>query len=127
MTSGLSQKYQKKTDREHVLDNPDTYIGSIENVNIIQPIARPIVSKQEEGVNFDQMYNGGRTGYEGMANIIHNGGQDQMANKNQGCANDIRSAANENISSQYNNNNSMFDQGPTAANEALGGGFGTSF
>ena len=78
---------------------------SIENVNIIQPIARPIVSKQEEGVNFDQMYNGGRTGYEGMANIILNGGQDQMANKNQGCANDIRSAANENISSQYNNHN----------------------
>ena len=28
----LSQKYQKKTDKEHILDNPDTYIGSIENV-----------------------------------------------------------------------------------------------
>ena len=25
-------KYQKKSDREHILDNPDTYIGSIENV-----------------------------------------------------------------------------------------------
>ena len=104
--------------------NPTTQ-PSIENVNIIQPIARPMVSKQDEGVNFDQMYNGGRTGYEGMANIIH-GGQDQMANKNQGCAQDIRSAHNENISAQYNNN-MMFDQGPTAANEALGGGFGTSF
>ena len=23
-------KYQKKTDREHILDNPDTYIGSVE-------------------------------------------------------------------------------------------------
>ena len=33
MSNSLSQKYQKKTDREHVLDNPDTYIGSIENVN----------------------------------------------------------------------------------------------
>ena len=71
------------------------------------------------------MYNGGKTGYEGMANII-NGGQDQMTNKNQGCARDIRSSHNEQISSQYNNN-VMFDQEPTAANEALGGGFGTSF
>ena len=33
MSNNLSQKYQKKSDREHVLDNPDTYIGSIENVN----------------------------------------------------------------------------------------------
>ena len=29
----LSKKYQKKTDKEHVLDNPDTYIGSIENIS----------------------------------------------------------------------------------------------
>jgi len=28
----LSKKYQKKSDREHVLDNPDTYVGSIEKV-----------------------------------------------------------------------------------------------
>ena len=28
--SNLSQKYQKKTDKQHILDNPDTYIGSIE-------------------------------------------------------------------------------------------------
>ena len=28
----LAQTYQKKTDKQHVLDNPDTYIGSIENV-----------------------------------------------------------------------------------------------
>jgi len=26
----LSQKYQKKTDKQHVLDNPDTYTGSME-------------------------------------------------------------------------------------------------
>ena len=30
--SSLAKTYQKKTDREHILDNPDTYIGSIENV-----------------------------------------------------------------------------------------------
>ena len=28
----LTIKYQKKSDKEHVLDNPDTYIGSVENV-----------------------------------------------------------------------------------------------
>ena len=26
----LSEKYQKKTDKQHVLDNPDTYTGSME-------------------------------------------------------------------------------------------------
>ena len=31
--NALAQKYQRKTDKEHVLDNPDTYIGSIENVD----------------------------------------------------------------------------------------------
>lgn len=31
--SELAKKYQKKSDKQHVLDNPDTYIGSIENVN----------------------------------------------------------------------------------------------
>ena len=29
----LSLQYQKKTDKQHILDNPDTYIGSIENVD----------------------------------------------------------------------------------------------
>ena len=29
----LAKKYQKKSDKQHVLDNPDTYIGSIENIN----------------------------------------------------------------------------------------------
>ena len=31
--ASLASQYQKKTDKEHILDNPDTYIGSIENVN----------------------------------------------------------------------------------------------
>ena len=30
MDSSLAVQYQKKTDREHVLDNPDTYCGSME-------------------------------------------------------------------------------------------------
>ena len=29
---GLSNKYQQKTDKQHILDNPDTYIGSVEKV-----------------------------------------------------------------------------------------------
>ena len=29
----LANKYQQKTDRQHILDNPDTYIGSIENID----------------------------------------------------------------------------------------------
>ena len=34
MTDNLAQKYQKKTDRQHILDTPDTYIGSIEEDEI---------------------------------------------------------------------------------------------
>ena len=30
MTTELSTKYQKKTDKEHILDNPDTYTGSMD-------------------------------------------------------------------------------------------------
>jgi len=33
MSNDLSKKYQKKSDKEHVLDNPDMYIGSIEKVS----------------------------------------------------------------------------------------------
>ena len=29
----LAHQYQRKSDKEHVLDNPDTYIGSVENVD----------------------------------------------------------------------------------------------
>ena len=32
-SKSLAQQYQKKTDKQHILDNPDTYIGSVENVN----------------------------------------------------------------------------------------------
>jgi DNA topoisomerase-2 len=32
-SSSLAHTYQKKTDKQHILDNPDTYIGSIENVD----------------------------------------------------------------------------------------------
>ena len=32
MAKNITEKYQKKTDKQHILDNPDTYIGSIELV-----------------------------------------------------------------------------------------------
>jgi DNA topoisomerase-2 len=32
-SSALANKYQQKTDKQHILDNPDTYIGSIEEVD----------------------------------------------------------------------------------------------
>ena len=31
----LSKQYQKKTDKQHILDNPDTYIGSIEQIDTL--------------------------------------------------------------------------------------------
>lgn len=32
-STDLSKQYQRKTDKQHILDNPDTYIGSVENVD----------------------------------------------------------------------------------------------
>ena len=32
-TDLLALQYQQKTDKQHILDNPDTYIGSVENVD----------------------------------------------------------------------------------------------
>jgi DNA topoisomerase II len=32
-TTELANKYQQKTDKQHILDNPDTYIGSVENID----------------------------------------------------------------------------------------------
>ena len=29
----LAKTYQQKTDKQHILDNPDTYIGSVEKVD----------------------------------------------------------------------------------------------
>lgn len=31
--AALAQQYQRKSDKQHILDNPDTYIGSVENVD----------------------------------------------------------------------------------------------
>ena len=46
----LSKKYQKKSDKQHVLDNPDTYIGSIENIDcnayVYDEDTKKIIEKQ---------------------------------------------------------------------------------
>jgi DNA topoisomerase-2 len=48
----LASQYQRKTDKQHILDNPDTYIGSIENVDaamwIYDDETQRIVQKQIE-------------------------------------------------------------------------------
>ena len=46
--SDLSKQYQKKSDKQHVLDNPDTYIGSIEKVDTNQNIYNEDDKKIEE-------------------------------------------------------------------------------
>lgn len=45
--STLSTQYQRKTDKEHVLDNPDTYIGSVEKVDSLQWIFNNETKKVE--------------------------------------------------------------------------------
>jgi len=48
-TNELAKQYQRKTDKQHILDNPDTYIGSVENVEadmwIFDDSTQRIVSK----------------------------------------------------------------------------------
>jgi len=43
--ANLSNKYQQKTDKQHILDNPDTYIGSVEEIDSIQWILNEDNSK----------------------------------------------------------------------------------
>ena len=49
-SSMLSNKYQQKTDKEHILSNPDTYIGSVEQIDsdvwIINDNADKIIEKK---------------------------------------------------------------------------------
>ena len=41
----LADKYQQKTEKEHILSNPDTYIGSIENIETDQWILDSVNNK----------------------------------------------------------------------------------
>ena len=50
--SSLAQQYQKKSDKQHIIDNPDTYIGSIENVDaemwVYDDVSQKIILKHIE-------------------------------------------------------------------------------
>jgi len=50
--SALAQQYQRKTDKQHILDNPDTYIGSVENIDadlwVFDDVTNKIVLKTIE-------------------------------------------------------------------------------
>ena len=50
----LAKQYQRKTDKQHILDNPDTYIGSVENVDaelwVYDDISNKIILKHIEYV-----------------------------------------------------------------------------
>ena len=43
----LAKQYQRKTDKQHILDNPDTYIGSVENVDAEMWVFNDATSKIE--------------------------------------------------------------------------------
>ena len=54
MSEALATKYQQKTDKEHILSNPDTYIGSVEQIKselwILHDQENKIIEKNEGGV-----------------------------------------------------------------------------
>jgi len=51
--STLANKYQQKTDKQHILDNPDTYIGSVENVDSFMWILKDSGDKiVEKNINY---------------------------------------------------------------------------
>ena len=41
----LANKYQQKSDKQHILDNPDTYIGSVEKIESVQWILNEVNDK----------------------------------------------------------------------------------
>ena len=47
----LAKKYQKKTDREHILDAPDTYIGSVEQDEDIEWMLDEIILCVEKNIH----------------------------------------------------------------------------
>ena len=51
--TNLSNKYQQKTDKQHILDNPDTYIGSVEMIDSEQFIFSSEETKiREKNIQF---------------------------------------------------------------------------
>ena len=54
VSTDLAKQYQRKTDKQHILDNPDTYIGSVEKVDaqmwVFDEATQQIVLKEIEYV-----------------------------------------------------------------------------
>ena len=48
----LTNKYQQKTDKQHILDNPDTYIGSVEKVDSLMWILTEEKKIQLKEINY---------------------------------------------------------------------------
>ena len=48
MESKLKEKYQKKTQKQHILDAPDTYIGSVEKDEMLNWILEDGVMKYKK-------------------------------------------------------------------------------
>lgn len=49
----LQDKYQRKTDKEHILDNPDTYIGSVETIENEMWISTNVSSFIDKSITFN--------------------------------------------------------------------------
>jgi DNA topoisomerase-2 len=52
----LANKYQQKTDKQHILDNPDTYIGSVEKVEADLWVLSEAKSSEEKIIEINMTY-----------------------------------------------------------------------
>ena len=82
----LSNKYQQKTDKEHILSNPDTYIGSIEEIEsplwILNETSDRIVEKQIKYIpGLFKLFD------EGIVNC-----RDHVIRMSQACQNNVENA-----------------------------------
>lgn len=83
----LANKYQQKTDKQHILDNPDTYIGSVEEVDadlwILNDSGDRIVEKNMKYIPglfklFDEGIVNCRDHVVRMAQAVENGQQNAL-------------------------------------------------
>lgn len=117
----LTNRVMELWDGKNSSDSEEN-IKEDESVNIIQPIVKSIHNR-EPGVNFDNMYTGGRPGEEGMTSGMP-GALHAQNNLNE-TANMAREMSLHESLPQVESQ--MGYNEPFAANEALGGSFGTSF
>ena len=107
----------------------EKHVNNETSVQVIQPIVKqlPLPKREDDlkhqgGVNFDQMYNGGRIGTEGMKSGIPGAMYNQMSQQQE---NNLQEKQFIQPNAQ-NFNASLETNEPFAANEVLNG-FGTSY